>query len=63
MCAYDAGCDETDLLPEMVERLAVKDFDDSRSVADSGVGSSVAGSTYSEGSHLSHVRTKSSLAS
>ena len=63
MCAYDAGCDEADLLPEMVDRLTVKDFDDSCSVADSGIGSSDAGSTYSEGSYLGHVRTKYSLAS
>ena len=58
---YDAGYDETDLLPEMVDRLSVKKFGDYHSAADSGIGSSDAGSTDSEGSHLSHVRTKSCI--
>ena len=49
-------------MPVVFGRISVEDFDDSHSVADSGI-SSVAGSTYSETSHLSHVRTKSSLAS
>ena len=58
---YDAGCDEADLLPEVVHRISVKGFDDSHSVAESGIGSSVAGSTYSGSSHLSSVRTKSCI--
>lgn len=61
MCAYDAGYDETDLLPVVVSRISVKKFGDYRFAADSGIGSSVAGSTYSEDSHLSHVRTKSCI--
>ena len=64
LCAYNAGYNEvTDLLSEEFHRISVKDFDDSRSVADSGIGSSDTGSTYSEGPHFSRVRTKSSLAS
>ena len=48
-------------MPKMVHRLSVKDFGDSHSVAASEIGSSVANSTHSEGSHLSHVRTKSCI--
>ena len=48
-------------MPKMVHRLSMKDFDDTRSIADSGIGSSVAGSMSSESSILSHVRTKITL--
>ena len=61
MCACDAGYDETDLLPVVIGRISVKKFGDYRSAADSGIGSSVAGSTYSGSSHLSRVRTKSCI--
>ena len=54
---YLAGYDETDLLPEIVDRLSVKKYDSSYSVADSGFGST--GSMFSLSSHLSQVRSKS----
>ena len=53
---YLAGYDETDLLPEIGDRLSVKKYGSSHSI-DSGFGST--GSMFSSSTHLSRVRSKS----